>query len=94
MTCCYEKPVWKTCDLAGKDKVFDLSYDVLIVAVGISLLTSYVQGVHSLRTLCLEVQALESMRVATIAESGLAERSTCFLKLTEGAHCVGAGVLA
>ena len=33
MTCCYEKPVWKTCDLAGKDKVFDLSYDVLIFAV-------------------------------------------------------------
>ena len=34
MTCCYEKPVWRTCDLAGKDKVFDLAYDVLIVAVG------------------------------------------------------------
>ena len=33
VTCCYEKPVWKTCDLAGKDRVFDLSYDVLIFAV-------------------------------------------------------------
>ena len=44
MTCCYEKPVWRTCDLAGKDKVFDLSYDVLIVAVGIALLTFQMGG--------------------------------------------------
>lgn len=32
--CCYEKPVWKVCDLVqGKDRVFTLDYDVLIVAV-------------------------------------------------------------
>ena len=35
ITCCYEKPVWKVCDLVqGKDRVFTLDYDVLIVAVG------------------------------------------------------------
>ena len=33
VTCVYEKPTWRTCDLAGKDRVFDLDYDVLIVAV-------------------------------------------------------------
>ena len=33
MTCVYEKPTWRTCDLAGKDRVFDLDYDVLVVAV-------------------------------------------------------------
>ena len=34
VTCCYEKPVWKICDLVqGKDRVFTLNYDVLIVAV-------------------------------------------------------------
>ena len=43
MTCCYEKPVWRTCDLAGKDKVFELSYDVLIVAVGFSPLSFHLQ---------------------------------------------------
>ena len=33
VTCVYEKPTWRTCDLAGKDRVFDLDYDVLVVAV-------------------------------------------------------------
>ena len=33
VTCVYEKPTWRTCDLAGKDRMFDLDYDVLIVAV-------------------------------------------------------------
>lgn len=37
MTCRYEKPVWNTCSMGTSDHVFDLSYDVLIVAVQSSL---------------------------------------------------------
>ena len=33
VTCVYEKPTWRTCDLAGKDRIFDLDYDVLVIAV-------------------------------------------------------------
>ena len=56
MTCCYEKPVWRTCDLAGKDKVFDLSYDVLIVAVGV-ISTPFLRNHY--RLLRLVARALE-----------------------------------
>ncbi|CAK0749843.1 hypothetical protein CVIRNUC_001942 [Coccomyxa viridis] len=45
VTCVYEKPTWRTCDLAGKDRVFDLDYDVLVVAVGAVTNTFNVPGV-------------------------------------------------